>query len=280
MLCKDRKAIYSCQVEIENNRIVVKTSRAWRYFRIESIEDLVLDEISGKLTIRLINKEVVEIQPQTVGDRDTISCLLVLLTVASNQAIFDSVSDVLKAFYRAAVAIIKLFLVLSSSIFINWRKLSEVSKELADVVKLGRGPWTSAAREEIERVLESVSHRDTGGLVRNLKNAVVSLYESTKLNLARVLPGSSSEVLLDLVLASALNSVIRYLDTPLPEKEAVNPLLAAALKRFSKVFSIGDTRNLEALLFSTHSSEEFIDKLLEELKKNLALTSTVLQKQQ
>lgn len=279
MLCKDEKAIYSCQVEIENNRIVVKTSRAWRHFRIESIENLVLDEVSGKLTVMLASKEVVEIQPQTADDRDTISCLLVLLAVASNQAIFDSVSDVLKAFYRVAVAIVKLSLVFSSSIFINWGKLSEVSKELADVVKLGRDPWTSSTREEIERVLESVSHRDAGGLVRNLKNAVVSLYESTKLNLARALPGSSSEALLDLVLASALNSAIRYLDVPLPEKEAVNPLLAAAIKRFSKVFSIGDTRNLEALLSSTHSSEEFIDKLLEELKRNLALASTVLQKQ-
>lgn len=282
VLCKDEKSMYSCQVEIGDGYIVLKTLKTWRRYKIgiESIENLVLDEISGKLTIKLSYGETIEIQPQTVDDRDAISSLLLPLTAAPDSAIFDSIGGTLRAFHRAATAITKLSLALSGSTFVNWKKLYEVSRELVDAVRLGRNSLASSAIEEMERVLESIAHRDSVELLRSLRSAVVSLYESTKLDLARALPGSSSEAVLDLVLASALNSATKSLDLSPSEKETVNSSLAAALRRFSRVFRVKDRSygDLEALLFSQSSSEEFVSKLLEELKKSLAQASAVFRK--
>lgn len=274
--------MYNCEIEVEKHYIVVKTLRPWKHFRVEigSIESIVFDEISGKTIIKLEDGKMIEVQPQTVSDRDSVSSLLVLLAVALNPTIFDNASKVLKAFCKAATVVIKLALTLYRGSYINWRKLSEISEELASIDRLGRELWTGTTREEIDRVFESISQRDTVGLVKSLRNSVTSLYESTKSDLARILPGSSSESLLDVVLASALNSAIRSLDVSLPEKEVVNSLTTSALKRFFKIFNMDEAsrKSLEALLQSTHCSEELVDRVIEELKRNLGPASIALRK--
>lgn len=267
--------MYICEIKTERRYITITTSKGWRYFKIEvdSIKKLAFDEVSGKLIVELKNEEVIEIQPQTMDDRDTISSLLVLLTIAPDPAILDITGKVLKPFSRATAVLVKLVLTLYEGSYANWKKLSEISDELAGIVKSSRELWGGVVEGEVNYLLELISQRDAKRLVASLKNITVSIYESAKLSLAKILPGSSSESLLDLALALVLNSTMKSLNISLPEKEvaSLEDIALSTLKRFSKIFNVDSAllKDLESFLSSTSSPEEFVDKVVEVLKNSL-----------
>ncbi|MEM4836811.1 MAG: hypothetical protein QXX40_07085, partial [Sulfolobales archaeon] len=104
------------------------------------------------------------------------------------------------------------------------------------------------------------------------KNVIASLSYSAKLSLSKVLPGTSSEVLLDVTLAAVLSSSFEILKTYLSEKEllSIDEVVNLSLIRFRRVFNIDEyfLMELSTGFRRTQDIEKIVNDIINALRKS------------
>lgn len=275
MLCRDGELLFGCEVEVVGWYITVYIRRTRRAYKLDlsSVLDITYEELSGKLLITLADGRIIEIQPQVTEDRDVVSKVLVLFALLKNPSSIDLIGRVLKAFGRSVDAALNLASALrETERGINWRKISELAEKVTNTVRLDEDLWTGLSKEDVHHLHDSVSRRDIKGILVSVKNIIASLYRSARLTLSKFLPGTSPEVLLDVVLAAISGGALRALKISLSEKEVVSleEVVNSSLKRFTNVMNIEESlaKKLEALVRSRSDTEELVEGVVSVLTEN------------
>lgn len=269
MLCKDGELTFNCDVEVSGWYVRVSIRRTGRSYRLDlsSVLDVTYEELSGKLLVTLAGGRTVEMQPQSAEDRDAVSKVLALFVLMKSPSSIDLIGRVLKAFARSVDAALNLALALRETGYgINWRRISALAEEVVNTVKRDEDVWVGLSWEDVHHLREAVSRRDIRGTLASVKSFIASLYRSAGLTLSRVLPGTSPEVLLDLVLAGVSHGALRALEAPPGEKESrgLEEILGSSLKRFVEVMNVEESlaEKLEASVRSGLDAEGLADSIV------------------
>lgn len=277
MLCKDGELLLGCEVEVEvvGWYITVYIRRTRRAYKLDlsSVLDITYEELSGKLLLTLADGRMIEMQPQVTEDRDVVSKVLVFFTLLKNPSSIDPIGRVLKAFGRSVDAALNLASALrGTEQGISWKRISELAEKVTNAAKLDEDLWAGLSKEDVYHLHDSVSRRDIKGTLGSTKNIIASLYRSAGLTLSKVLPGTSPEVLLDVILAAISSIALRTLKISLSEEEVVSleEVASSSLKRFTNVMNIDESlaEKLEALVRSCSDIEELIEGVVSVLAEN------------
>jgi|GEM_PF-1423213 len=275
VLCRDGELLFGCEVEIGDRYVNVYIRRTKRTYRIDlnSITDLTYEELSGKLLATLVSGRIIEIQPQVTEDRDVVSKVLVYFTLLKNPSNIDHINQVLKAFSSSIDAVLRLTSALHETWYgIDWRKIMESTEAVAETIRLSEDLWANLDKEDLYRLLDSVSRRDIRGVLGSAKNVIASLCYSARLSLSQVLPGTSPEVLLDVTLAAILSYALGTLKVSISEREllSLEEVISSSIKRFGKVMNIDESilKELEADLRSTQSTEKIVSNIVNVLRRS------------
>ncbi|MEM1766314.1 MAG: hypothetical protein QXY89_08015 [Zestosphaera sp.] len=275
MLCREGELLLGCEVEIGNRylNVFIRRTRKTHKIDLTSIVNLTYEELSGKLVLALENGEIIEIQPQIVEDRDVVSKILVYFTLLKNPSSIDFIGRVLKSFSKSIDAVLKLALALSETDYgINWEKIVELAETVAVTIRLSENLWANLNKEDLNHLLESVARKDIKSVLGSAKNVIASLSYSAKLSLSKALPGTSSEVLLDVTLAAVLSSSFEILKTYLSEKEllSIDEVVNLSLIRFRRVFNIDEyfLMELSTGFRRTQDIEKLVDDIINALRKS------------
>lgn len=283
MLCRDGDLLFSCDVEVGTWYMTVHIQRAKKTYRLDIgfISDLTYEELTGRLLVTLVNGKTLEIQPQVAEDRDVVSKLLILFTLLKNPSTIDFVGHALKAFSKTVNIALELVSTLQETEHgINWKKTLELAEKISNMIESSDELWSGVNREDVRHLLDSVSKRDIKTILGLAKNIITSLYASVKLYLSKILPGTSPEILLDVVLAAVLGSALRVLKVPLKEKEVIDleEAIDRSLRRFASIMNVDEPllKKLELSFYSMSNAEELVDNITSVLAKSFQNTIQTL----
>ena len=272
MLCREGAWMVGCDAVVGGSYVTLTIRRTGRASRIGlgEVRAVTYEELSGKLILELDGRTI-EMLPQTTEDRDTVTKLVMMFNALENPAILDVPARVLELFCRSVGMIFDLVSELrETDRGFDWGRIAEVAGTLAGTLE-PLGITEVGLGGELKRLADSVSGRDIRGTFDSAKSILVRVYEKFRLDLAKSLPGTGPEVLLDLALASVVSSRIRRLGVTMTERGRgiLRELERHALTRFANVMNVEDLGELERAISSAASAEEFVDRVIGIARRSL-----------
>lgn len=277
MLCRDNQIVTPCQLEFADTHLVLRFRGTWRELMIEfnSITELIFDETMGRLMIYTrLQDSALEISPQSIEDLDSVSRILAVMALSENPSVLDRVEEFLKIFGDVTSGIIKLVALLQEVDVrggINWNKISEVAGEITEAVNMLSGKVPGFHNESFRSLMNSIESRHIKEVIRRAEAVLTHVYNASRSSLTGLIPGTCSEVLLDLVLLYVLTSSTASKRISVSERGLVTirEVSEVALARYANVFGVQEShlvRIRELIRDGVASVGEFIREIMDALR--------------